>query len=183
MHTSQTGSAPCNSKQAAGDVRVARTDAGSIIRIEGRGTMRQSPTVREFACRLLGAEGGVVELDLNACTYLDSTFLGCLLDLHKRFGVIRPPRFQVAVTPAEARKLFGPTRLERFLNIAPTCAPVTGTWHSLPTNAANAGEVARHVMECHRALAQIEGPNQAVFAQIADQMAREMGGEMLNTEC
>ena len=131
--------------------------------------MQQSPTVHEFICRLLGAEAGTVVLDLNACTYLDSTFLGCLLDLHKRFGIIRPPRLTVAATPAEARKLFGPTRLDMRLNIAAICPLINGTWRTLPTGADDAREVARHVMECHRALSEVEGPNQAVFARIADQ--------------
>jgi hypothetical protein len=136
--------------------------------------MLQSPAVREFICRVLGAEMGTVVLDLNACTWLDSTFLGCLLDLHKRFGITRPPRFTVAVTPAEAGKLLGPTRLDRMLNIAAICPLINGTWHVLATPAADARQVARHVMECHRLLSEIEGPNQAAFARIADQMEREM---------
>jgi anti-anti-sigma factor len=136
--------------------------------------MHHSPTVHEFVCRVLGAEAGTVVLDLNACTYLDSTFLGCLLDLHKHFGITRPPRFTVAATPAEARKLFGATRLDAVLNIAAICPLINGTWHVLATQAADAREVARHVMECHRVLSEVEGPNQAVFARIADQMEREL---------
>jgi len=159
-------------------VKVAISDAGSVVCIEGRGTMRQSPTVREFICRLLGADAGTVDLDLGACTYLDSTFLGCILDLHKHYGTTRPPRFKVTATPAQARKLFGSTRLDMVLNISDTCAPVNGAWHTLPTKAVDAREVARHVMQCHRFLSEVEGPNQAAFARIADQM----GKEMLNAE-
>lgn len=163
-----------NSPQASGAVKIAQTDAGSVVRIEGRGTMHQSPTVHEFISRVLGAEAGNVVLDLNACTYLDSTFLGCLLDLHKHFGITRPPRFTVAAIPTEARKLFGPTRLDTMLNIAAICPLINGDWHALPTEAADAREVARHVMQCHRTLSEIEGPNQAVFARIADQMERDI---------
>ena len=172
----KTGPSASRSDAAAAPsvVKVASSDAGSVVRIEGRGTMRQSPTVREFICRLLSAEAGTVELDLGACTYLDSTFLGCLLDLHKRFGIIRPPRFTVAATPAEARRLFGATRLDTKLNIAAICPLINGAWHTLPTGASDAREVARHVMECHRVLSEVEGPNQAVFARIADQMERDM---------
>ncbi len=175
-HSTSSGQASSTgSGQAPSAVKIAQTDAGSVVRIEGRGTMQQSPTVHEFISRLLGAEAGSVVLDLNACTFLDSTFLGSLLDLHKRFGVAKPPRFTVAATPGEARKLFGPTRLDRLLNIAAICPLINGEWRTLPAGASGAREVARHVMECHRALAEVEGPNQAVFARIADQMEREIG--------
>ena len=173
----KTGPSASRSDAAAAPsvVKVASSDAGSVVRIEGRGTMRQSPTVREFICRLLSAEAGTVELDLGACTYLDSTFLGCLLDLHKRFGTSRPPRFKVSATPAQARKLFGSTRLDTILNISDPCPPINGAWHTVPTKAGDAREVARHVMECHRFLSEVEGPNQAAFARIAEQMEREVG--------
>jgi hypothetical protein len=31
--------------------------------------------------------------DLSACEYLDSTFLGCLMDVYRRFGRTQPQRY------------------------------------------------------------------------------------------
>ena len=70
----------------ASAVKVGRTEAGYCVRIEGRGTMNQSPIVLEFVGRTLrdGAASGApgVVMDPSACEYVDSTFLGCLLGLH-----------------------------------------------------------------------------------------------------
>ena len=62
---------------------IRRTESGYLFRVVGRGTMQASPTVQEFVCSALD-DGADVVLDLSACEYLDSTFLGCLLILDKR---------------------------------------------------------------------------------------------------
>jgi hypothetical protein len=44
----------------------------------------------------------------------------------------------------------------------------------LHKEAMNSREIARHIMECHRRLAEIPGPQQTAFDAIARQMAREL---------
>ena len=61
---------------------IHRTKFGYLLRLVGRGTMRESPTVRDFACGAI-EDGAEFVVDLSACEYLDSTFLGCLVLLHK----------------------------------------------------------------------------------------------------
>src|SRR5687768_10917844 len=111
---------------AASQLKVGRTGAGYCVRVEGRGTMRESPAVEEFVARSMGGDPVTVVVDLTACDYLDSTFLGCLLGLHKRFGkragpsAADPgptpgPRFAIAADPERRRKLLGPTRLDLVL--------------------------------------------------------------------
>ena len=63
---------------------VGRTEAGYAIRIEGRGTMRESPALQRVVRTVLDGEACAVTIDLAVCDYLDSTFLGCLVDLHRR---------------------------------------------------------------------------------------------------
>src|SRR5262245_58198315 len=99
-------------------LRVGQTDDGYIVRVEGRGTMRESPAAEVFARQALREEPArTVIFDLQACSYLDSTFLGCLITLHKEFKGLHPPRFFVAA-PAECRtRLLAPTFLDRYLNL------------------------------------------------------------------
>ena len=52
--------------------------------------------------------------------------------------------------------------------------PVIGEFVVIAPEAMNSKDMARHIMECHRRLAEIPGPQQNAFAAIAQQMAREL---------
>jgi hypothetical protein len=174
----------------ASAVHVARTDGGCCVRIEGRGTMKESPAVQEFVVRTLDAAAdspppGAVTVDLSHCEYLDSTFLGCLLGLYKQYGgkgaregsgASPAAPFAVAAPPERLAKLFGPTRLDRLLRAQEQPPPVAGEWVPLTIDrtAIEKRDLTQHVLECHRRLAEVEGPQQAAFRRIAEQLEREL---------
>jgi len=163
-------------------VSVGQTRSGSAIRIEGRGTMRESPAVHEFAAQVLNQGAERLVIDLTACDYLDSTFLGCLVDLHKRYGGTEPPRFAISASPETTRRLLAPTRLDNLLHTTEERPEILGESVVLPAQVLEATDLGRHVMECHRRLAEIGGPNQAIFERIADQLARELVGSRTGDE-
>jgi anti-anti-sigma regulatory factor len=156
-------------------LRVAHTDQGYVVVVEGRGTLCESPAVEAFAAEvLLQQPERTLVIDLHECLYLDSTFLGCLVTLHKEFGKLRPPRFFVAA-PADCRaRLLAATYLDRHLNLLDTAPAVAGDWLPLPTAPLGAQELGRHVMECHRRLAELGSPCSAAFNRVADQIAQEL---------
>ena len=87
----------------------------------------QRPGGRRGPGAAAAAQAAAVTVDLSACDYLDSTFLGCLLGLHKQFGrkaagegAARKTSspFAVAAPPERLAKLFGPTRLDRLIQAA-----------------------------------------------------------------
>lgn len=158
-------------------VKVGRTEAGYRVRVEGDGTMRSSPAVHAFVLRSLEdpSVSGLI-IDLSTCVYLDSTFLGCLVDLHKRYGAAAPPRFQVAAPPATLHRLFGTTRLDRLLKIVPAAPETVGNEVELSADENLAlPELGRHLLECHRRLAEVDGPNQVAFQRIVDRLEAELG--------
>ena len=65
----------------ASKLQVGRIENGFILRVQGRGTMRESRVAHEFAMRCLPDATSQMMIDLSGCDYLDSTFQGCLLDL------------------------------------------------------------------------------------------------------
>jgi anti-anti-sigma regulatory factor len=177
----------------ASAVHVARTDHGCCVRIEGRGTMKESPAVQEFVSRTLGAaspdaaKAGAVTVDLSSCEYLDSTFLGCLLGLYKRYGgkgaregsrADPAAPFAVAAPPDRIAKLFGSTRLDRLLQAEKEPPHVAGEWVPLTIDqpTLDKRDLTQHVLECHRRLAEVDGPQQAAFRRIAEQLERELAG-------
>jgi anti-anti-sigma regulatory factor len=155
-------------------LQVGRTHGGYRIRVEGKGTLRESPALQEFAEQALDHGPGTFVLDLSACQHLDSTFLGCLIGLHRRYGLGPAPRFAIAASP-QTHRLLAPTRLDSFLNLTEERAEFTGEEVYLPVDSKGSADLGRHIMECHRQLAEVEGPDRVNFQQIADRLAGELG--------
>ena len=171
-------------------LKVARTPTGFCLRVEGRGTMRESRPAAEFVNQSLAAGTGAgagpaptVVVDASACDYLDSTFLGCLVEMQRRVARAPAgpgamgPRFVVSAPPEKVRKLLSPTKLDAVLKTTPEPPQVVGEYVALPAEDPGNPDVVRHVMECHRRLAELGGPQQAVFAAIADNLERELQGK------
>ena len=158
----------------ASTTRVTRTRPGYGIRIEGRGTMRESPTVHAFAVHVLDSEPGTLAIVLGACEYLDSTFLGCLVDLHKRFGSTEPPRFLVGAGPETRKRLLAPNCLDSLFHYIEDDPEAVGESLVLPTVTLAREDLGRHVLECHRRLVELGGPNQAALRGVVDQLEREL---------
>jgi anti-anti-sigma factor len=160
-------------------LQFGRTVSGYLVRVEGRGTLRESPAVFELADRLLTQElqTSTFVIDLTDCDYLDSTFLGCLAMLHRRYNRADPHRFLIVAPPEQCQKLLAPSRLNRFLEVTARCPDlVLESLETLGTELP-AHDLGRHVMECHRRLAELGGPNQAAYQSIADRLAQELGVE------
>ena len=77
-------------------LKVARTPGGYCLRVEGRGTMRESQSAAQFVAGPLEREGATVVVDLSACDHLDSTFLGCLVEMQRKAGKSLPPRLVIS---------------------------------------------------------------------------------------
>ena len=162
-------------------LKVAKTPTGYCLRVEGRGTMKESGSAAEFVTRSLEASPApTIAVDLSACDYLDSTFLGCLVDMQRRVmkAPARPgvagPRFIVSAPAEKVKKLLGPTKLDAVIKTTPQPPQVVGEYVELSAADPASPEVIRHVMDCHRRLAELGGPQQAAFAAIADNLEREL---------
>ena len=165
-------------------VKVARTPTGFCVRVEGRGTLRESRPAAEFVTQSLAASPApTIVVDASACDHLDSTFLGCLVEMQRRASKAAPtagfigPRFVVSAPPEKVRKLLSPTKLDAVLKTTPEPPQVVGDYLTLPPEDPNNPDVMRHVMECHRKLAELGGPQKAVFTAIADNLERELHGK------
>ena len=159
-------------------LKVGPTDQGCCIRVEGAGTVRQSQAAANMAAQTLGGSSdAVVVIDLSECDYLDSTFIGCLLELHRLWGTAKPPRCVLAGSSQKVKQLVTVRGADRVLSASAIDAPpaVRGDWVVLAHDNASRAELMRHVMECHRALAQLDTPMKKAFAKIADGIERDLG--------
>jgi hypothetical protein len=158
---------------------------GEVIRVAGRATLRESRIFHEYARRRLdsapggaGNEDPYLILDVSACERFDSTFLGCLVDLHKRFNRDGHTLFAVAGPASVRKELLGACRLDRLLPLREEAPTVLGAGTPLQSAApVEARDLGIHVMECHRRLAEEGGPASEAFARVADQLEKELSGK------
>jgi anti-anti-sigma regulatory factor len=158
-------------------LKVAPTDRGCCIRVEGAGTMQESQAARDLAARTLDiSPEAVVVFDLSDCEYLDSTFIGCLVQLHRTYGKVKPPRYLVAAPEPRRKKLLGACAVDRILPAVDAPPLLCGEWVVLASSGSRGDrpELMRHVMECHRALAQLDTPMKTAFTRIADGIERDL---------
>jgi anti-anti-sigma factor len=158
---------------------VGCTLRGYCVRVAGRGTMRESPAVRAFALRVLDEPGRpTLDVDLTACDYLDSSFLGSLVGLFRRFEQSGPSGRLAIAGPAEVlHRLLGPTRLDDLLPLRAESPERPGEEVPIPPQALDSADLGRHVLESHRRLAEMGGANAAVFGPIAERIACELDHE------
>jgi ABC-type transporter Mla MlaB component len=142
--------------------------------------MKVSPAVREFAEQALAAESTAecaapqtLGFDLSACEYLDSTFLGCLVCLH-RGCTKRGLRLMIHADAETQQRLLGATHLETVLHCVATQPQPTSDWVELTTVSLDRQQFGWHVMECHRVLAELDCPQAAAFRAVADNLTQEL---------
>ena len=153
--------------------KIARTANGSLIRIVGRGTMQESPSFRDFVAGCLD-RGEPVVVDLSDCDYLDSTFLGCFIGLHKRSRRTAAATLRILADEPTRVRLFSTTLLDRLLDFVGTPPTEIGEFIAIDLQRPTAGEFGQHVMQCHRLLAELGGADAHQFQAIADQLQREV---------
>ena len=155
-------------------VEVGRTAEGFLIRIIGRGTMRESLAFHDHVIDCLAKQSVKLTIDLEGCVYLDSTFLGCLVELHRRLGAAR---LSLVACEAGRKKLLAGMKLDRLFSIVESPPDTVGSTAALSAEVLDSRDLGQHAMHCHRELARLGGPNQEIFERIAEQLEQELKAE------
>lgn len=156
------------------ELRAGRTQCGYVVQVVGSGTMRESYAVRDFAAECLPESNVDLTLDLSACTYLDSTFLGGLVALQKQFSDSSRCRVTAVIPEANRNKLLGSSNLQRFLTITADAPAVIGDFERLPVEC-ESKQLGRHVARCHHELGELDIPQRETFRRIAEKLDAELG--------
>jgi hypothetical protein len=80
----------------------------------------------------------------------------------------------VAGSPEKRKTLLGVVRIDSLIPSMDAAPAPRGEWVTITIGPVDHRELSRHVMECHRVLAQADGPMSGAFAKIADQLEREL---------
>jgi anti-anti-sigma factor len=151
---------------------VCRVGDHALVRVAGRATLHDSTPVRRWCEEQLATGAQDLTVILAECTYLDSTFLGTLLCLRRRFGAVG--RFAVAAASPECRRLFVQMGLASLFPTIQEAPPEGGRWECLPPGSGDEA-VRRTVVDAHYELAGLPGPAGEAFRDVASCLATEPG--------
>lgn len=159
-------------------------DGFTWIRCEGKGSFLQSPALKECANQRRDEGERCFVIDLEACTGMDSTFMGFLAGLASRVG--RDDGWVRIASPGERnRRSLEDLGLDCVLEIEPTGAP----WHGreaeirgalkpyAPKRLPGIDERARHVLDAHRELASTSDDNARRFAGVLEVLEKQAPGK------
>src|SRR5437879_6155065 len=130
-------------------IRFHQDDQVLLFQIDGWATMSQSLPLRRFAERALAESGRKVWVDLRRCTYLDSTFLGTLLFLHRAAGRLGGREFRLISPSCECAKLLQQMGVIEVLPILQMAEPVPSSWTILTKEPEDKQHFQRNVLEAH----------------------------------
>ena len=99
------------------------------------------------------------------------------MQFHKQLAKLPNGKLVVAAPSECRRRLLAPLQLDRYFTLSESAPPVGGDWVDLPEPHDEVRALGRHIMECHRQLAELGGPQADVFARIADQLDQEIEGD------
>ena len=150
---------------------LGRARAGSVIRIEGRATMRESPALRSAAEAALDA--GAIVWDLSECEYLDSTMLGCLIGVRK-LAEQRGRRMDIVADGSQQVKLFSTSSLHKYFEFLDAAPAIQGLWLAIEPERVDNTELSRHVLKCHERLAERGGEDGEAFRRVCDRLSTEI---------
>jgi hypothetical protein len=162
-------------------------DGFTWIRCEGKGSFVISPLLKDCADGRIMAGERCLVVDLEACTGMDSTFMGLLAGLSARLAKIGGEGVQIAGAGERNRRSLEDLGLDCLLEIDPPAAVWRG--HAAEVRALlepyrqgktpDLRERARHVLDAHRTLANTSEANAKRFASVLsvleDEVARNDG--------
>jgi len=151
------------------------TETAVVVRVAGHATRESAPAFVDDVTSVIGcrtASGQALVVDMEDCEYLDSTFLGCLVILFRRCEA----RMSVRVSESNRERLFSSARIDRMIPVRhPDTVTLPDRWHEIADGSAfDPLELGKRVAEAHRCLADVEGPNAALYREVADRLDAEL---------
>jgi len=167
---------------AFGGKVLARREADELcFLVVGKVTSHHSPAMRQYAEEGLSRGATKIQVNLSECTYCDSTFLGTLLHLKRRFDAHGPEAFRFVCPSTQFRQMLAQIGAERLFCIVEqaTTTDMETTWQQLEDNVDRVGTrcFKQNVVEAHQELANAGGSLGQRFAPLAEAVTRELDAQ------
>ena len=156
-----------------GEIFISNQDGVHQIRVKGNASFVCAPPLRELAKKLPGEPFNGLRIDLEECTWMDSTFMGMLAMLGlsaKKKGV--PAEIYNASEQNE--KLLGGLGLKKVFEFK--VGPLPGASDDAPaaSNDTTPENSARNVLDAHQTLMDIDVSNVPKFEKVVEFVKKDI---------
>jgi anti-sigma B factor antagonist len=160
-------------------------DGFSWIRCSGKGNFLSSPAVKECAEHCLKEGERCMIIDLEACTGMDSTFMGMLAGLAMRLTKqLGGGRLEIAGADEKNTSSLEDLGLDAFMEINPCAAVWSGKLGEVRSSlqvwcvpAVGGKERGMQVLEAHKTLSAVNQENARKFESVVQILEKELGPE------
>ncbi len=157
-------------------------DGFSWIRCEGKGSFLNSPPLKAFGLERIVAGETCLVVDLQACTGMDSTFMGTLAGMASRLSANQGATLQIAAANERNRHSLEDLGLDFLLEINPANAAWLGSVESIRAalkphrQATPLGQLqqTKHVLEAHKVLSEANERNLRAFSNVVTLLESEL---------
>lgn len=148
-------------------------DGRGYMSISGDGTWMKSGVFFDAANKLLKRRDGLT-IDLGACEYLDSTFLGTIHEV----AMSHPQAVRLQRVPPKIRALFEELDMSGVLALISVLAdPLPEKMESLHRAEQDVGEQSRRVLRAHEILATLSDENQERFRGVVESLRADLDAD------
>lgn len=165
-------------------------DGFSWFRCEGKGSFLNSPLLKAFGVERIATGERCLVVDLEACSGMDSTFMGTLAGLATRLSAQDGGILQIAGASNRNRHSLEDLGLDFLIQIEPEAAAWRGDIQSIrsqlkssvPNHSPNSLQKAMHVLEAHQVLSAANDKNLQSFANVVTLLESEVEAKRKSAE-
>ena len=170
---------------AASPILVGVFEGFSWIRFEGKGSFLNSPAMKDFGEARIDAGDMCIIVDLDACTGMDSTFMGTLAGMAARLSAADGGVLEIAEPGERNRRSLEDLGLDFLMKIDPPAALWRGQMELIreelraPEDPASQADVqrVRHVLEAHQTLSNMSEKNAGEFAGVVKMLKEDLSAK------
>lgn len=163
-------------------ILVGIFDGFSWIRCEGKGSFLNSPALKAFSLERIAAGETCLVVDLQACTGMDSTFMGTLAGMASRLSANDGAALQIADAGERNRHSLEDLGLDFLMEIDPEKAIWSGSVDAVraalkphrPVTALGQIQRTEHVLEAHKVLSETNERNLRAFSNVVTLLESEL---------
>jgi anti-anti-sigma regulatory factor len=160
-------------------ILVARSANLGFVKVVGRGSFQNSGCLKTFYLQLLKDHVDKFVIDLDACTYLDSTFLGILLGLGLKLRSAGNGLLHILNASPRNVELLKNLGLDRLISIDAKKADLNGMdgqkLEQLECRPATKTEAGPTILEAHENLMNFDARNVAKFKDVVEFLREDLG--------
>jgi anti-anti-sigma regulatory factor len=165
-------------------------DGFSWIRCEGKGSFLNSPSLKAFGVERIAAGDRCLVVDLEACTGMDSTFMGTLAGLATRLSAQDGGVLQIADAGQRNRHSLEDLGLDFLIQIDPEEAAWRKDIQTIRSQLVSSNPAgpqgnlhkAVHVLEAHKVLSETNEKNLRTFSTVVTLLESEVEEKKKLTE-